>query len=129
MQSDEFDPWITAYIADPLPFPVVPNQAFTSFRFEVREPERLVMSFRTPTDSLLVLSEVYYPGWRATVDGVPTPILRADVALRALAVRAGEHRVEMVFDPWSVKIGIGITLATLLWVTMRVGVWLARVLV
>ena len=126
MQSDEFDPWITAYIADPLPFPVVPNQAFTSFRFEVREPERLVMSFRTPTDSLLVLSEIYYPGWRAAVDGVPTPILRADVALRAVAVRAGEHRVEMVFDPWSVKIGIGITLATLLLVTIWVGVWLAR---
>ena len=126
MQSDEFDPWITAYVADSLPFEVIPNQAFHALRFEVREPERLVMSFRTPTDSLLVLSEIYYPGWRAAVDGVPTPILRADVALRAVAVRAGEHRVEMVFDPWSVKIGIGITLATLLLVTIWVGVWLAR---
>jgi hypothetical protein len=114
MQSDGFDPSATAFVAGPLPFPIVPNHSFDPVTFEVREPERIVLSFSTPTDGLLVLSEVYYPGWHATVDGAPTPILRADAALRAVPVRAGNHRIEMVFDPWSVKLGIGITVGTLL---------------
>ncbi len=113
MADAAFNPAATAYVADALPFPAVPNQAFSPVEFATREPDHLVMTFSTPTDSVLMLSEVYYPGWSATVDGVPTPILRADVALRAVPVRAGQHRVEMVYDPWSVKIGLAVTLATL----------------
>ncbi len=114
MANPAFNPAATAYLADALPFPSVPNQAYTPIEFKTRAPEHLVLSFSTPTDGLLMLSEVYYPGWSATVDGVPTPILRADVALRAVPVRAGRHAVEMVYDPWSVKIGIGVTVVTLL---------------
>ncbi|MDE3089697.1 MAG: YfhO family protein, partial [Chloroflexota bacterium] len=114
MKSDAFDPRAVAYVADALPFAPSPNAALTPVIFEAREPEHLVMSVNAPTDELLVLSEVYYPGWRATVDGVETPILRADVALRAVALRAGAHRVEMIFDPWSVKIGMAVTLGTVL---------------
>ena len=45
---------------------------------------------------------------------VRSNILRADYAFRAVPVRAGTHRVDMVFDPWSVKIGIAVTLLTLI---------------
>ncbi len=114
MQSDSFKPQSIAYVAGPLPFPVVPNAASNPVTVERRDPEHLALSVQTPTDSLVMLSEVYYPGWTATVDGVPTPILRADYALRAVAVRAGTHRIEMTYDPWSVKIGMGVTAATLL---------------
>lgn len=50
----------------------------------------------------LVLSEVYYPGWRARVDGAETEILRANYAFRAVTVPAGTHLVKMTFepDPW-----------------------------
>jgi hypothetical protein len=113
MANPGFKAAATAFVADALPFPSVSNQAVTPVQFITREPEHLVLSFSTPTDGLLMLSEVYYPGWRATVDGEPAPILRADVALRAVPVRAGQHQVEMVYDPWSVKIGIGVTVATL----------------
>lgn len=122
MQQDGFNPGATAYLAEPLPFPLVPNQAFSPVTFEVREPERLALSMYTPTDSLLLLSEIYYPGWSATVDGQPAPILRADVALRAVPVRAGNHRIEMVYDPWSVKIGIAVTATTLLLIALG-AVW------
>jgi hypothetical protein len=114
MANPAFNPAAMAFVADVLPFPSVSNQAHTPVQFTTREPEHLVLSFSTPTDGLLMLSEVYYPGWRATVDGEPAPILRADVALRAVPVHAGRHQVEMVYDPWSVKIGIGVTVATLL---------------
>ncbi len=114
MQADSFNPQAVAFVAESLPFPIVPSPSYTPVRFESKEPERIVLTADAPADSLLVMSEVFAPGWRATVDGAPAPILRADVALRAVALRAGAHRIEMVYDPWSVKIGIGLTLVTLL---------------
>ncbi len=57
----------------------------------------------------LVFSEVWHPGWRATIDGAPAPIARADVALMAVAVPPGAHRVSLAFhDPW-VGRGVGVS--------------------
>jgi hypothetical protein len=55
------------------------------------------------------------------VDGSPAPILRANVALSAVAVRAGTKQVEFVFESWSVKIGIGITVAMMIAIVLTVG--------
>ncbi len=79
-----------------------------------RQPNRLVLEVETPADGLLVLSEVYYPGWRAYVDGQETRVYRADYTLRAVFLRAGRHRVEMIYDPLSVKLGLAIFLLTLI---------------
>ena len=114
IQSDSFDPRAIVYVAEPPPFPLTPRNAITPVAFEKRAPEHLVLLVDTPVDQLLVLNEVYYPGWRAMVDGVETPILRADVALRAVPLRAGAHRVEMAYDPWSVKVGMAVTVVTVL---------------
>ena len=113
MATSEFNPQALAYIANLLPFPLVPDNTATPVTFDLHTPEHLVLSINSLTDELLVISEVYYPGWRATIDGIETPILRADVALRAIPVRAGPHKVELIFDPLSVKIGIVITLITI----------------
>ncbi|RFS18724.1 hypothetical protein DVR12_27150 [Chitinophaga silvatica] len=51
-------------------------------------------------DGLAVFSEIYYPaGWEATVDGKPADIIRTDYALRAIKVPAGDHKIEMKFEP------------------------------
>ena len=65
-------------------------------------------------NGLLVLSEVYYPGWRARLDGQPAPIYRANYLLRAVPVEAGQHRVEVYYDPPLFKVGLIITVLTLL---------------
>jgi hypothetical protein len=80
----------------------------------VRQPERMIFDVNTPEDGHLLISENYYPGWRATVDGQPTDILRANLTLRAIPVRAGQHRVEMWYDPLSFQLGAVISLGTLL---------------
>lgn len=114
MQAQGYNPAATAYLADRMPFPPVPNAALVPVAYTERDPEHVSLAVNTPTDGLLVMSEVYYPGWSATVDGAVVPILCADVALRAIPLHAGAHRIEMTFEPWSVKAGAIITLAALL---------------
>jgi hypothetical protein len=59
-----------------------------------------------PGGGFLVLSDPYYPGWRAFVDGVETPILRADYLFQAVALPPGSHEVRFVFVPWSLQRGM-----------------------
>jgi hypothetical protein len=59
------------------------------------EPNRLVIHTRSAHPSVLVLSEMFYPGWEATVDGVAARIHLTNYLLRGVVVGAGEHRVEM----------------------------------
>jgi uncharacterized membrane protein YfhO len=60
-----------------------------------------------------VLSEIFYPGWKATVDGEEAEVLRANWSLRAVALRGGNHSVELRFAPASFRTGTAITVITL----------------
>jgi hypothetical protein len=61
----------------------------------------------------LVLSEMYFPGWHATVDGVETPIYRTNYLFRGIAVPAGQHTVMFVYRPVSALMGVGVSLVAL----------------
>lgn len=64
------------------------------------EPNRISMHAFTDKNSLMVLSEIYYPaGWRAFVDGRETKIFKADHILRALYIPEGSHSIEFIFRP------------------------------
>jgi hypothetical protein len=63
---------------------------------------------------ILVLSEIYYPGWRALVDGQPTALVRANYTLTALELPRGKHTVEYVYKPASFTIGCIWTIFSLL---------------
>ncbi|MEP7359582.1 MAG: hypothetical protein ABI847_20180, partial [Anaerolineales bacterium] len=78
-------------------------------------PEDFSVVAVTPAPAYLVLAEVWYPGWRAWVDGVETPIYRANFAFRAVYLATpGEHTVSMRFQPASFRWGLGLTLVTVL---------------
>jgi hypothetical protein len=66
---------------------------------ESSKPDSVELITKSTADSLLVLHDLYYPGWVAEVDGKPTPILRAARLFRAVAVPAGSHRVVFRFEP------------------------------
>lgn len=66
------------------------------------EPNALSYEVRSDKGGVVVFSEVYYPGWTATVDGKPAEVGRVDYVLRALRVTPGTHTVELTFKPQSV---------------------------
>jgi uncharacterized membrane protein YfhO len=66
---------------------------------------RLQLLVNSTEDSLLVLSDNYYPGWKAFVDRHPKKIYRANYAFRAVPLGAGTHRVEFVYNPLSFRLG------------------------
>ena len=72
----------------------------------------------TPAEAYLVLSEVYYPGWKAYVDGRAEPVLRASYAFRAVYLEPGYHEVHLVFEPLSWKVGLGISVVV--WIGLAV---------
>jgi hypothetical protein len=66
-----------------------------------------------PRPGWLVLSDAYYPGWQAEVDGRPAEILPADVAFRAVRLEAGSHHVSFRYRPASAARGLALSLAAL----------------
>lgn len=110
-----FDPRSTVVLsAEPeLDLPANPP---ADWRADVTEyaPERIVLDVETPTDGILVLSEIDYPGWQATVDGVAAPIWRANGGLRGLALKAGRHHIEFAFRPLSFTLGATASIISLL---------------
>jgi hypothetical protein len=71
--------------------------------------EDVRISTRSNQAGLLVLSDLAFPGWEASVDGQPSQIITADHALRAVYVPAGEHAVHFVYAPASFRIGALLT--------------------
>jgi hypothetical protein len=74
---------------------------------------RLELEAASATEGILVLSEVFYPGWKAYVDGAETEILRTDYNLRGIAFPGGSHHVEFRFTPPPFVTGAWITGAAL----------------
>jgi hypothetical protein len=75
--------------------------------------QRLEVAVEACDESYLVVSDSYYPGWSATVDGAITPLHRADFALRAVRIPAGAHTVRFEYRPVSFRVGLAVSLLAL----------------
>ena len=68
------------------------------------EPNNMTYTVNSAKGGVVVFSEVYYPGWSATIDGQPAELGRVNYILRALNVKAGKHEVVLDFHPSSISI-------------------------
>jgi hypothetical protein len=94
---------------------------------EEYNPGRVRIAASTARDALLVLSDNFYPGWRAFVDGREQPVLRGDMLFRTVPLPAGQHEVEFRFEPRSIQLGLVVTLASLVLVMgLVIAGWRAR---
>ncbi|MCL4459585.1 MAG: YfhO family protein [Chloroflexi bacterium] len=136
MMESDFDPAKEAILEEPFDLTrlMVPDKVSTlgvspdvslmgSTEVVHYSPQRVLLRVQAARNALLVLTDAYYPGWKAFVGGKRTKIYRADYLFRAVYVPQGDHTVEFVFDPFMVKLGLLISAITailllLFWLTV-----------
>jgi hypothetical protein len=110
-----FDPARTVILAqppDPAPQPAAaPLPEPAAARVRAEGYNWVEYEAQAPAPAVLVTADIYYPDWSATVDGHPAPVLRADYALRAVALPAGSHVVRFQFTARSFHVGTWISLS------------------
>lgn len=116
--AKEFAPRRTALLevsAEELPrLPGGPLAPESTIRLVEYEPTRLALETDAPTATVAVVSELFYPGWTATVDGIAQPIHLTNFLLRGVALPPGRHRIEMQYRAPAARNGALISLCTLL---------------
>jgi hypothetical protein len=112
--------------ADPLPTPPAVSDPSPPGRVVAlrRDWNRVELDLDVTRPGLLVLCETWFPGWTARVDGEERGIARVNVVFRGVPVRAGDRRVEMVYEPRSFRVGAACSLATL--ALVGIGLFLTR---
>jgi hypothetical protein len=115
LRDKQFDPQHSVILQKPLAeLEVRPQQADRTrdegpITWEEVGPNHQTLRIDPRQPGLLVLSQIFYPGWSAFVDGVPQNVLRADYALMGVPLAAGHHAVRFEFRPRSVRIGAAVT--------------------
>jgi hypothetical protein len=108
-----YDPFQVALVEKPLNFKIEkPDTAATTKIINLADTQ-LEIKTSSSTPAFLVISDVYYPGWEAKIDGTPTKIFQTNYVLRGVQVPAGEHTIKFEFKPVSFHIGAGISMASL----------------
>ena len=110
LRSADFDPERQAIVHEPvrLPSGSAPSR---SARIVDRNRSSLRITATLEHPGLLVVSEGFYPGWRAWLDGNEVPIVRANMMMRAIVLPAGEHDIVFRFRPRFLFAGFGLSLA------------------
>jgi hypothetical protein len=93
------------------------------------DPGRVIVDASARRPSELVLTDVYYPGWKVTLDGRPADMHRVDYLLRGTTLPPGRHRVEFSYEPTSWRIGwiVSLLAAVVLAATAAIGLRRRRV--
>ncbi len=130
MQSETFDPADTVVFTSAPADPSDTQHATRNMQHATRithyDPERVVIEVNHDSSGYLVLTDAWYPGWTATVDGEPVEILRADMYFRAVPIVRGAHRVEFRYAPLTVRVGGAISAAAWAIIIMAMAVSIAR---
>ncbi len=131
LKSPTFNPYREVLLEtspqDPIAFPSQPAVSGVPFACDQSlhySPNQVKIETRLTGDGYLVLSDTYYPGWRAYVDDQEVEILRANYAFKAVPLRAGTHTVRFEYAPLSFRLGLVISL--IIWGAAGLGLILLR---
>jgi hypothetical protein len=124
-----FDPRVEVVLSHPPLTPLPPANGGTEeqqLSVLQQEPDRVTIGVNMAQPGYLVVTDTYYPGWQATVDGVPAEILPANHAFRAVTLDKGEHIVVLEYAPLSFRLGGWITAGAALLLLAALFVSLSR---
>jgi len=114
MRSPAFDLAGEVLLVDEEAMETGPAGAESSARIMSYEPEQVRIHASLDSPGYLMLTDAYYPGWEAEVDGAPAPIERADLYFRAVYLTPGTHEITFTYAPSSARVGLGLSLAALI---------------
>jgi len=117
LKQPSFDPKTTAVLEEPLDKFNLSGQEVTGDSVQITKylPSRVEINLKTASSGLLILSDTYYPGWKAYIDNKPIRIHRANYLFRAVYVdKPGVYSIKFIYSPLSFKIGASITIITLI---------------
>jgi hypothetical protein len=108
-----FDPARTVLLSEPPPVPLSGAEAAGEVVWLERGVNRMRLSVTSGGPALLVIADNWFPSWRARVDGVEVPVMRAYHTLRAVPVGEGEQMVELYYESTLLRGSLAVSLVTL----------------
>jgi hypothetical protein len=102
----DFDPGVTAVLAEPAPVDLPGGPIEGTVEWVEDGRDRLRLTVTSPSNALLVVADNWYPAWKARVNGVEVPVLRAYHTLRAIPVGPGSMDVELWYDSGFLRTGL-----------------------
>jgi uncharacterized membrane protein YfhO len=122
MASPDFDPWQVALVSERSLQGAYATAETDSIRWVVDEPDRLALDTWSSGKSFLVITDTFFPGWQASLDGVQCMIHRVNYLVRGVSVPQGHHTLEMVYRPEGWREGVLVTrLAGVAWIILVSG--------
>jgi hypothetical protein len=123
MKADDFEPERDVFLEEAVSAPTgavsgLPEEKVTFLEYA---PNRIDMKVSVAGRPWLFLSDTFFPGWKAFVDGVPTKIYRANYAFRAVLLPPGEHAVTWTYEPTFFRAGLTLTALTILFFVVYYG--------
>lgn len=117
LTSKDFNPVdVVVLNEEPASFDNVPGSKHGNATVEIKDysPNKVILNINTPASGILILSDTFYPGWKAFVDWKEVEIMKANTVMRAVIVPKGEHLVKFVYDPTLFNYGLKLGLCTLI---------------
>jgi hypothetical protein len=113
MSSESFDPLTDVVVnASTLVAPKLSLRG--GAKITTYQNNRVQIDAQLSESGILILADAFYPGWKAFVDGKEQNILRANYLFRGVELPAGAHKIEFVYDPLSFRVGLAISLLTVM---------------
>jgi uncharacterized membrane protein YfhO len=107
--SDTFDPLDTAIISASPKLESCSSDE-ENVHMPIHQPNYIHLTARMVCRGIMIVTDPWFPGWRATVDGKPAEILEVDGGVRGIVLDKGLHQIDMKYRPWSVLLGALMTL-------------------
>lgn len=130
IRAADFDPTQTVILESPaelLPLNEAPTPpAPANLALLQYDLHTVTIAVETEQPGYVVLTDAYYPGWQATLNGQPTPLYRANYAFRAVYVPAGNQTIQLIFQPVIWYVGLIISGLTVLGLGGWLGYWLLK---
>jgi hypothetical protein len=95
----------SVFIAKPVNFETQ-KDVILPVQTESYKPDEIKLHVNTPSDGIVVISDTFFPGWKAFVNGKECEIIRANYAFRGIVINSGENKILLVYHPKALNIGL-----------------------